>query len=290
VSDDLKRKALAGANKRSSRLGSALVIGQVAMSVTALVAGGMLLHSLINLETMDTGFERHRVVAVDITGDSAGQTPGQVQAFYRRLLDASRALPGVEGAAISTFAPVSGRMLGVNVSVNGYESRPGEEPKAFLSVVTPGYFNTLGIPMLQGQDFTTQNTPQTPRVAIVNRSFARHYFPGEDAVGQHFLTFHVAQRAGEIGIRMALGAKSEDILRLVAAKGFRLAAAGLLLGSAVGLASERLLRGILFGVGIADPWTFAGITLLMAATAALACYVPARRAMRVDPLVALRSE
>ncbi len=409
ISQDVKMNAAGSGHGAPSRLGSLLVVGQVAMSVTALVAGGMLLHSLFNLETMDVGFDRDHILALDLNGNGPGYTNERIVNFYDRLLERSSALPGVRSATLSSYAPVSGRMIGVNLRVEGYTARPGEELKAFLCGVRPGYFSTLGIGLLQGRDFTLQDSPDSPRVAIVNRALARHYFGDRDPLGKRiefveggrafeivgvvadskyynlredtidfvytdrlqsssappairstlsvraagnggnlrnvlpeiirsldasvritriatlgeriddslhtdrlvaalcgtfsllalFLTavglygilaFNVARRTGEIGIRMALGARRENILRLVVGQGMKLVVLGLLAGSAVATASAGLLKSLLYGVGRGDPLTFLGISLLLAAVAALACYMPARRATQVDPLVALRNE
>jgi predicted permease len=298
-------------------------------------------------------------------------------------------------------------MIGVNLQVDGYTPHTGEELKAFLVSVRPGYFNTLGIPFLQGRDFTPQDSP-SPLLVVVNQSLARHYFGDQDPVGRHIqfeeggrrfqivgvvtnskyfnlreetpdlvyldslqgslfssvsaalsvrvagregplrnelagiirsldpsvriariatlreriddslhtdrliaalcailsllaltltgvglygiLAFSVARRTSEIGIRMALGARRENVFRLIVGQGMKLVFFGLIIGSAAALASAGLLKSLLFGVGRGDPLTFLGICLVLAAAAALACYVPARRATQVDPMVALRNE
>jgi predicted permease len=407
VSQDLKMNAAGRAHGAPARLGSLLVVAQVAMSVTALVGGGMLLHSLFNLETIDVGFDRDHVLVLDMRGNAKGHTPAQVKAFYDRLLEQAGVLPGVRSTALSSFAPVSGRMIGVNLQVDGYTAHTGEELKAFLVSVRPGYFNTLGIPFEQGRDFTPQDSA-SPLLAVVNQSLARHYFGDQDPVGRHIqfeeggrrfqivgvvanskyfnlreetedliyldslqtslfnsvsaalsvrvagregslrnelagiirsldssvritriatlqeriddslhtdrliaalcgilsllaltltgvglygiLAFSVARRTSEIGIRMALGARRENVFRLIVGQGMKLVFSGLIIGSAVALASAGLLKSLLFGVGRGDPLTFLGICFVLAAAAALACYVPARRATQVDPMIALRNE
>jgi predicted permease len=409
VSQDFKVNSGTAGHPARTRLSRLLVVGQVAMSVTALVAGGMLLHSLFNLESIDVGFDRDHILALDMNGNAAGQTPERVKSFYDLLLEKSSGLPEVRSAALSSFAPVSGRMFGINLHVEGYAAHSGEELKAFLCGVRPGYFNTLGIPLLEGRDFTLQDSPDTPPVAIVNRALARHYFGNEYPVGKRIefvegnrkleivgvvadskyydlreattdfvyidslqgrpapavirstlsvrargntsplretltsivrsldpsvritrvatlqeriddslhtdrliaalcgalsllalslsgvglygiLAYSVAQRTSEMGVRMALGAKREDIFRLILGEGLKMVLFGLLLGAATAVALSGLLKSLLFGVERGDPVTFLGISILLAVAAAVACYVPARRATRVDPMVALRSE
>ena len=116
----------------------------------------------------------------------AGESPAQVERFYRELIDEVKALPGVRNASLSALSPVGGREIGINVAVGGYTPQPGEETHAFFSAVSPGYFATLGIPLLAGRDFDAHDTPDSPRVAIINRSMARHYFGDRDPVGQRF--------------------------------------------------------------------------------------------------------
>jgi predicted permease len=187
----------AGARSQQGRLGSLLVIGQVAMSVAALVAGGLLLHSLINLETMPVGFDRDHILAFDMDGNRPGLNQQEIKTFYERLLEKTRALPGVRSATLSSFAPVSRRMYGVNLKIEGYTPHANEEMKAFLTVVWPDYFNTLGIELLQGRDFTLQDFPAYRQLVIINRSLAQHYFPGENPIGKR-LEFVEGNRKLEI--------------------------------------------------------------------------------------------
>jgi predicted permease len=411
MSHDIKTYAADRRHGMQARLGSLLVVGQVAMSVTVLVAGGLLLHSLLNLETMDVGFDREHIIALDMSGN-AKRTPEQVKNFYDQLLEKAGALPGVRSATMSSFAPVSDRVIGINLrAADGYTARPGEEMKVFLVGVQPGYFSTLGIGLLQGRDFVAQDAPSkpqvssVPRVIIINRSLARHYFGDQDPIGKRLhtvegngtweivgvvadskylslredatdfvylgmgtpsavrntlnvrvagsvaelrntlpeliqsldssvrvkriatlqeriddslhadrlisvlcgtfsllaltltcvglygvLSFSVARKTSEIGIRMALGAEPGNIFRLFVGRGMRLVMAGLAVGLAGALASASLLKSLLFGVGRGDPITYLGICVLLALAAFAACFLPARRATRVDPLVALRNE
>lgn len=175
-----------GANLRGIRAvyGDILIVAQVAMAVTALVTGGLLLHSLLNLETMPVGFDRNHVLALDMKGDPTGRTVEQVSSFYDRLLEQVNALPGVASATLSSFAPISDSAFGINLRVDGYNARAGEELKAFLTTVRPDYFKTMGMELLQGRDFTLHDLVVSPAPTVVNRSLAQHYFPGQDPVGK----------------------------------------------------------------------------------------------------------
>src|SRR5262249_47432745 len=108
--------------------------------------------------------------------------------------------PGVRGAALSSFAPISGREFGINLRVEGYTARVGEELKAFLVAVSPGYFRTLGIELLQGRDFTLQDSPASARVAIINRSLARHYFGDKDPMDKRVELVEGNQRLQIVGV------------------------------------------------------------------------------------------
>ncbi len=411
MSHDIKTYAADRRHGVQARLGGLLVVGQVAMSVTVLVAGGLLLHSLLNLETMDVGFDRDHILVLDMSG-SVTRTPDQVKNFYDQLFEKAAALPGVRSVTLSSFAPVSDRVIGINLRVvDGYTARSGEEMKVFLVGVMPGYFRTLGVRLLQGRDFVPQDFPSkpqvssVPRVVIVNRGLAQHYFGDQDPIGKRLhtvegngtweiigvvadskylslredatdfvylgmgtpsavrstlsvrasgslaslrsalpeliqsldssvrvkriatlqeriddslhadrlvavlcgtfsllaltltcvglygvLSFSVARKTSEIGIRMALGAEPGNIFRLFVGRGMKLVMVGLVIGLAAALVATSLLKSLLFGVGRGDPITYLGICLLLALAAFAACFLPARRATRVDPLVALRNE
>ena len=408
LAEDLKVQG-SGPHRSSaqSKLGSVLLVAQVALSMMLLAGAGLLLHSLFNLETFDPGFSRDRVWMVTMNGYSASRTRDQVAVFYDQLLERVRQLPGVHSAAYASFSPISGKEVGVNVTVEGYTLRPGEVANERFVGVSPGYFETMGIPLLEGRDFTqadvhpSSQSYQSTTVAIIDRTMAHRFFGDASPLGKHFrfvegkrppleivgvvadskyndlregpvdffyipgthgeleirasrspksfagplrdilrsldgsvtitsvktlreqvdeslhpdrliaalcgvfsilaltltcvglygtLAFSVARRTSEIGVRMALGARPRDIFRLVIGRGMRLTVSGLILGIVAALASTSLLASLLFGVKQTDPLTFAGVSFVLLAAAVLACYVPARRAMRVDPMTALRDE
>jgi macrolide transport system ATP-binding/permease protein len=390
-----------------SRMSNALIVAQIALSMVILAAAGLLLHSLFNLETFDAGFERDKVLMVTMSGYSASRSRDQIAQFYAQLLDRVRRLPGVHSASYSSFTPISGKEVGINVVVEGYTLRPGEVANERFVGVSPEYFETMGIPLLAGRDFTEQDVhPDSPSnlstsTAIINQTMARRFFGTVSPLGKHFhfvegnrppleivgvvadskyndlresptdffyipgthgdieiradgsaktlagslpaivhsfddsvtitgtrslreqvdeslhsdrliaalcatfsilalvltcvglygaLAFNIARRTSEIGIRMALGANQRDIFRLVVGQGLRLTIVGLILGIVAALGTGSLLGSMLFAVKQTDPLTFLGVSIALLCAAALACYTPAHRAMRVDPMVALRYE
>jgi predicted permease len=391
------------------------MVTQVALSVTLLTGAGLLLHSLVNLETFDAGFNRDNVLTVSLNGSAAGRTSQQAQNFYDQLVARIRNLPGVKSAGLSAYSPATGVGVGVNVAVEGYTPHPGDDSHVFFTAITPGYFETLGIPLIAGRDFAPEDSPDAPSSAVINRTMARHYFGEDNPIGRQFsfvegnwkpmeiigvvadskyvnlrehtpdyiylnrvqfarrhpanvgvaigglldvrvngnakmlagpireiirsldssvkitdiktvreqvdetlhqdrliatlcgifsllaltltcvglygtLSFSVVRRTNEIGVRMALGARPGNIFGLVIGQGMRLVIVGLVIGAAGALASASLLAKLLFGVKGADPVTFIGVSVVLIVAAILACYLPARRAMRVDPMVALRDE
>jgi predicted permease len=401
--DDLKvQGSLTHRSLGEARIGGTLVAAQVALAMVLLAGAGLLLHSLFNLETMNTGFDRDRVLLVKMSGYSNSRTRAQMTSFYDQLLSRVKELPGVRSASYSNLSPIGGREIGINVAVDGYTFRPGEEANELFAGVSPGYFATMGIPLLEGREFTDADVQTPTLVAIINRTMAQRFFGDASPLGKHFhfaeggkrppleiigvvadskyndlresamdffyipgtrgdleirttmaaaavagplreivrsldtsvsiaqirtlreqvdeslhsdrliaalssvfsglallltavglygvLAAGVERRTGEIGIRMALGARPPDIFRLVALHGMWLTVCGLLVGFVAALGAGRLLGAMLFGVTKTDPLTFVGVSVVLLATALLACYVPARRAIRVDPMVALRHE
>jgi predicted permease len=199
ITQDMKLHADVSHGART-RFGSVLVVGQVALSVTVLIGGGLLLRSLLRLETMDVGFDRDHVIALDINGVAAGHTPEQIKNFYDRLLESVSVLPGVRSATLSSFAPLSGRVVGVNVRAEGSASSSGKDTHVFLIGVRPGYFSTLGIELLQGQDFSLQSSLGSPPVAIINRSLGRHHFGDQNPVGRRLETIEGNRSLQIVGV------------------------------------------------------------------------------------------
>src|SRR5205814_1352098 len=187
---------------------------------------------------------------------------------------------------------------------------PGQFPKAEMVWATPGYLETMGIPLVRGRDLRWTDVQSAPHVVLINEAFVRRLIPSGDPLGRRItnllgpgndpweiagvtlamaalgiyglLAYSVAQRSREIGIRMALGADSWVVLRLVVRSGLRLALAGLALGVAGALIGTRVLASLVYQVGTTDPATLAATAAILTASALLASWIPARRAARVD--------
>lgn len=407
ISNGLKTQSTStpGSLFRSGMTG--FVVMQLAFSVVLLSAAGLLLHSLLRMETVNVGMDRSHVVVTDLRGTATLPAPRAAN-FYQELLARTASLPDVRSASLSAFAPMSGRELGINLKVEGYQARPGEELHAFFNQVAPGYFNTMQIPLLSGRDFDSRDGSNSTKVAIINQAMAAHFFGGSDPLGKRVkfvegnheleivgvvanakyndireqtpdflyvdfnqfgptqirsslllrvsgapssllagslrrlvrsvdnsvqvfrvetmrqeidesihqdrlltglctafsslallltciglfgtLSFSVASRRNELGVRMALGAMARDIFSLVVGQALRVTALGLVIGIAGSLALSVYLKSLLFEISAIDPLAYAGVAALLLLAAGLASYVPALRAMRVDPIESLRYE
>jgi predicted permease len=398
----------AGAKRGRPSLRSLLVVGQVGLSLVVLVSAGLFLKSLKNAATIDPGFRTKDILVTSFDLGLLGYTEEKGRAFQSELKRRVEALPGVASAALLDDLP-----LDYNWNTTGPILADGQPAPAdgrgiygLVGVVTPGLFETLGIPLVRGRDFTEHDDANAAAVTILNETLAGRLWPGEDPIGKRVrfggvdaptrevigvardaryktlgegpqpylyrpvaqlygsdlsllvrsqgdpallsdavrrevraldsrlplsrlatmdehmgfalwwtrmgaalasvfgalalvlaavglygvLAYSVSQRTREIGIRMALGARPGDVVRLVVGDGLRLGLAGVGVGLLAGVLLGRVMSSLLYGVGSADPATFAGLALLLCATALLASYVPARRAARVDPMVALRQD
>ena len=390
-----------------SRLASALVVVQIALSVLLLVCAGLFTRSLENAQRSDPGFDPDHVLLDSFELRPSGYSKVQGIEFDRQLLAKIEALPGVESVTLADFSPLSYTIRSETVQPEGYVPRPHESMEVDYGRVGANYFRTLRTPLVAGRDFTLQDTVKSPLVAIVNQEFAARFWPGQDAIGKRIqregegrwftvvgvarnakyrrvthnpepdfflpwfqdyppfdaiivhtrvsgeplafaspvekaihvlnpdlLVFDVTtlrtsmqmgslferiavtfagsfgllalalaavgvygvvayatrQRTQEIGIRMALGAERTDILRLVLGQGLRMTILGLAVGLALSLVVTRFLRAQLLGVAPADALTYASVALMLSIVALAACYIPARRATKVQPTVALRCE
>jgi predicted permease len=396
-----------------------LVVGEVALAVLLLIPAGLFVRSLQAAHAIDLGFDAEKLVSAPLDINLLRYTNEQGREFYRAIVERAARLPGVESAAIARLAIMTGdgRIMGLMV-----EGRP-EYPDTFVfgqgagvvtsdptrinaNVVGPGFFTTLGIPLVSGRDFDARDVEGRPPVAIINATAVRLHFNGGNALGARVsfngrqgpwrevvgvvgdstyaelgeaslpvaylpvgqnhesgmtlyvrasvppasliaslrreiqelepnlpvagietmtktigtslygarmgawllagfgglalllaavgiygvLSFSIARRSREMGIRLALGAATRQVFLLVIRDGMTLVGVGAVIGLIGGLAAARSLARFLYGVPTSDPATFAGAATLLIAVALVACIVPARRAMRVNPITALRSD
>lgn len=399
-----------GGATSSRRTRSVLVAAEVALALVLLTGAGLLIRTLWSMQEVDRGFQMERVAVATVSAPAVSYPgPAEVRTFYQRLLGRVRALPGVESAALTTG--VLQPML-ANSSIFSIEGRPLPPPEERVEypfeAVSPGFFETLRIPLAQGRTFGEQDHSEAPRAVIINETLARAGWPGEDPIGRRMrsggaesqapwmtvvgvikdvhradltnairpelymcslqstprtqmlvvrtagdpqgiipgirrelqavdpqlplfgvgtlegavaetmtqprfqatllggfaaialllagvgiygVTAHaVNQRTQEVGIRMALGARAADVMRLMLAQHLRPALAGVLIGLTGALVLSRYIQSLLYGVPATDPVTFSVTGLSLLAVAVIACWIPVRRAMRVDPLVALRND
>jgi putative ABC transport system permease protein len=386
-------------------LRNGLLILEVALSIVLLVGATLLLRSFAKLTSVDPGFRPEGVLTFRVALPQASYPqPHNRVAFYDNLLTKLEALPQVTTAGMVQTFPMRGGYT-LSFAIQGRPpSKPGEGPSANHRVASPGYFGTLGIPLLRGRLFTDRDSEKAPMVAIIDESFATRHFPNEDPIGRGLdigngtdgfyeivgvvgnvhhdgldadpsptmyvpyrqdifssmwlvartngdpaqltstvrqtvreidpglpafsisplasvisdsvaqrrfsmlllglfaliavflaavglygvVAYTVSQRTQEIGVRMAIGAGRSDVLKMVVGGGMKLALFGVAIGIAGALAVARVVAAMLFEVTPFDPTSYLATAAILLAVAALACYVPARRAMRVDPIVALR--
>jgi predicted permease len=400
LKDEFGKGAL---HTRTINLRSALVIGQVAISLPLLICAGLFIRSLQKEQAIDLGFKTENRLVLWLSLKVVGYDQKNGLKFLQQLLDRVRAVPGVLSASVALDIPSSG-------SGSDCYSQDSARPSVDIPVfdcrhneVGSQFFHTMDISVVRGREFTAQDGERGNKVVVINESLARRYWPGEDPLGKQLrigessnplseivgivkdsvdlgskreepppmlytpfqdtesmsLIIHtsidpngmiqplrreislldenlpmkiatmnelisspwwqrlgvtllsilgglgllltavgiygvtayiVAQRTHEFGVRMALGARGRDVMKLVIRQGMWLVLIGVVIGMAASLAVSRLLKSFLFGLSAADPMTFGIIPLLLAAVALLACYVPARRATKVDPMIALRAE
>jgi putative ABC transport system permease protein len=413
VDESLKeggRGSLSG--PRGQRTRATLVIAEAALAVVLVIGAGLMIESFWHLLEANPGFNPKHLLTLRIklpndAKDSKYREPQKRALTFQQFLNNVQALPGVRSAALTEIIPLSqdDMDMGRFAVKEAPPSVPGEAPAADFRDVSPSYFATMGIPLLQGRTFTDHDNADGPRAAIVDVTLARRFFPNQDPVGKHlqfaevsrpweivgvvgavhdtgfdqqprptiyfpylqtgdqtmslvvrtdwqpaailpsiksaiqavdkdqpvfnvktmdvivsgvvsaqrlafillgifaFLalalatvgiygvtSYSVSQRTHEIGIRMALGARESDVLRLVVGHGLTLGVGGVGLGVAGALILTRFLASMLYGIRPTDPMTYLGVSVLLAGVAILASYIPARRAAKIDPMEALRYE
>ncbi|MBI4875084.1 MAG: ABC transporter permease [Acidobacteria bacterium] len=182
----LKQEGAAVAGGGHTGLRKLLVVAQVALSLVLLIGAGLFIRSLRNLRDLDPGFRTENVVAFSVDPLLSGYTVERSKLFYPRLAERLRGIPGAESAALGLVRLLAGNEWDNTVNVEGYEAKPGEDMNPFYNAVSPGYFATLGIPLVADRDFNSADAASPNRVGIVNQKFARRYFGDRPAVGRHF--------------------------------------------------------------------------------------------------------
>jgi predicted permease len=383
-----------------------LVSAQVALSFLLLFGAGLFVRSLQNLQTTDTGVEMTNLVTFRLSPALSGYGDQQTVNFYSELLDRLRGAAGVKSAAFAAVSLLAGDEWDSTTSVEGHKSKDGEDMQAFMNALSPGYFDTMGIKLLEGRDFRATDIKEKSTVAIVNRKFAKHFFGDKSATGMHLgrgdgpetkfdveiigvvedslyegpregvrrqvflpgwgrgtvtfyvraneasggvfnlvrnevkrldaampvydvktvqgqldetlltdrliallsagfgllatvlaavglygvMAFIVARRRKEIGLRLALGAEPAGVLWIVMKEVLLLLVIGLAIGVPAAIGLGRYVSSQLYGIQPNDPWMAIGTMLLLAAVSAAAGLIPATRASRIDPILALRYE
>jgi predicted permease len=393
-----------GGGWRRGALAGTLVVIQVALSITLLVGAGLLLRSLHNLRSVPIGFQPENVAVATINTNVNHYTPARAHALLEDLMRRAETIHGVRAVSAAEVSPLSGTLQMSSVDVPGYPTRPKEVVMTYVNAIGPGYFATIGAPMVRGREFTRGDREGAPYVAVINEQMAKKFWPGRDPIGQRFkagaldghetevvgvvrdsiyrdlreakqeilyvpllegdfgsATLHVrmagdpapvfnqlraqaraadrsvplygmrtldaqigeristermlamvstilgalaivlamvglysvlanavAQRAREIGIRMALGAARTQVVGMVMRDTLRMVSLGVLVGIPVSLAASRWIASFLYGIKAQDPLTYIAIAALVVAAGLAAAYIPSRRASRVDPMVVLR--
>jgi predicted permease len=408
LQEALRNTRQAGGAQRG-RWNSILVVAEVSLAVLLLVGSGLLVKSLLRLQQTNPGIVPNQLTSIEIDLSSAYEEPERVSDYYRQLVAHVESLPGVQSATFSTRQPLSGSAGSDPFAIEGRGLDPTNLTSAGWQVVGPNYLKTLGIPVIKGRDFTTQDMePGAQPVAVVNERLVSRYFHNEDPIGRRItlglprpgnpwitiigvahnvphraldskaepdwytsrvvstqrhrflfvrsalstpvlmagirkemasidpyqpltsvktmeevisttaaprrfntillgvfagialllatvgiysvISYSITLRTQEIGIRMALGARRPGILLMVMRKGMLLTLIGTAIGLVGAFALTRWMSSMLFGITASDPATYLIVFVVSFSAAVLACALPARRATRVDPLVALRYE
>ncbi|HET9529702.1 MAG TPA: ABC transporter permease [Blastocatellia bacterium] len=393
-------------DRKRRRLSRILVCSEISLAVMLLVAAGLMVRTFLNLTYEDPGFNPARAMALSLSlPPSRYSDYEKIASYYDALLREVKALPGVESAGGVTYLPLVGYNPGTAFVVEGQSSLSKEAmPRADFQPVTPGYFEAMGIPLLDGRGFKDSDAGPVPEAIVINSVLAKKFWPGEASLGKRLLvqpltgrpipavvvgvvgdvkqfglhteprpeiylpsyrpsmtviiraidtgdyfspirkiverldnsqaafslrtmeqlvadsidrrrtfamllgvlaavaalmaamgiygviSYLVSQRTREIGIRMAIGAEPREIMRSVVKQGVWLAVIGLGGGLAASLVLARAMRSLLYGVGAIDPPVIISMTLVIIALSIAASYIPARKASKVDPTLALRCE
>jgi len=407
LNDALKEGGRTGEAGVRHRLKSALVVAELALSLLLLVGAGLLARSFWTLSHVDPGFDPKNLITMQISLPHPKYAMAARSAeVMSHLLERVSALPGVKAAAAGSLPPFGFGNTAFELEIEGRSAQAGETaPSANWRMVTPGYFRTLGVPLIAGRVFDDHDVDGAPPTVVISDTLARRFWPGQDPLGRRLrsnpanpwmtvvgvvgdvrntglaqeiratlympayqsswtpltllvrgsgdpaaltasiraevkaldaelpvsnvqkmddmiadslaqtrfsmtllavfagvalalatvgvygvMAFAVTQRTHEFGVRVALGARQADVLKLVLSHALKLALLGVAIGLAASFVLTSLLSTLLFGVTASDPYTFATVALLLSFVTLAASWIPARRATRVDPMVALRCE
>lgn len=392
------------------RLGKALVVLQVALSLLLVTAAGLMLSTFFQLETLNPGFDREHVLLANVTLRIGKNRPAQHHARFEQILEHLRAVPGMRSASYSDLTPMEGSVGVDYVQIEGHGSKRKEPTLIYLNRVSDRFFETLHTHLLAGRDFNAHDTFESPKVAIVNQTMVKKFFSGQNSIGRRYrpassnklgdpveiigvvqdakylnlredipptaylaasqnartnesttfevravagsptslissvkssitevnpdvvlqfntlaaqideslarerllatlsgffgglalllamlglygvMSYNMTRRRNEIGIRMALGAQQSRVLRMVLGEVAILIGIGLAIGLAATIGTTHFIASLLYGVRANDPWTISLAAAMLALAAAIAGFLPARRASRLDPMDALREE
>jgi putative ABC transport system permease protein len=412
LNDTLKEggRDSAGGSK-GNRIRGLLVIAEVAVSFVLLIGAGLLINSFLHLRNLDPGFRSDHLLTMKLNLSEVKYPDRERRAaFFDEVMRRVHQLPGVQSAAVAGNLPLTYNGDSMSISVEGVpDPPPDQHPDVIFRAIGPGYFATMGIPIVRGRDFTDQDNGDSKDVVIISEKTAQQFWPGQDPIGKRLkpglstssspwrevigivkdvrqndfvaspkrqmyftyrqlkniaanalvvrtsiepmslaipvrnaiwsvdkdqtvadidtmdhivakavarqrfsmlllglfaalalllasigiygvMSYSVAQRTREIGIRIALGARRVDVLQMTVKQALKLVGAGMIIGLAAAFLLTRALASLLFGISATDPITFIGISVVLLAVAILASYVPALRATRVDPITALRAQ
>ncbi|TAM83353.1 MAG: hypothetical protein EPN47_04375 [Acidobacteria bacterium] len=186
LNEELAAHPGAGFLSRRSKVSNTFLLAQISVCVILLAGAGLLLRSLIILETFNPGFDRDHVLAVSLHDTAQKRSSGEQTTSHQELLDRVRSLPGVRSASYSAFLPISGHEMGINIEVEGYTLGQGETANILFDPVSPGYFETMGIPIIRGRGFEEEDAKPPFRVAIINKAMAHRFFGSSSPIGKHF--------------------------------------------------------------------------------------------------------
>jgi len=410
LNNSLRDGGHATASTGKVKLTQGLVVCQIGLSLLAVILAGLFLRTIWNLQAVELGYPKEKLLLITVDGVRAGYKGSQLSNLWRDLDARLQALPGVQGVSYSINGLFSGSEADDEIAVEGFTPQNEDEKTSRFDMVGPGYFSTLGVPLLRGRELGLSDGPSAPHVAIINEAFANRLFAGRNPIGRHItqdpgnqknimevvgvagnvrdhalrgevpprfyvpgdqalggpnewatfeirtssdpkymldvvrktivsadaklyptkehalveslessmsqprmiarlcavfgavglllaagglygvLSYGIARRTNEIGIRMALGAAPGRVIGMVLRETGMMLAIGAVLGIVLTFACARLIAGRLYGLSTLDPLTILSAVGLFAIVAAIAAFVPAARAARVNPITALRHE